>query len=259
MGFGAWITDRIQLHGSEGWIVRMKRCKLCQPIAIPLVFLMLLSISANAADLADALAVLKRMESTYETVKDYRVRVQVIFTAENAAKRTEEFIYTFKKPRQVRIDFQMPQPGTILIFPDEEGKVLVRPWGWRFLDLRLAPDSLFLSNPSGQRIDQTDFGLLIRNIGRSMDGGRRGPLEILEEDQYVRIRVLAENHFHDSKVTRYRFTIDKNTCFPTEIEEWTPEGVLERRITFRDLAVNTGVPDSFFRLDGDEKVRGVDK
>jgi outer membrane lipoprotein-sorting protein len=237
----------------------MKRCKCWRPIKIPLVFLMLLSITANAADHSDAQALLKRMESAYETVKDYRVLVQVVPAAENAGKRTEEFSYTFKKPRLVRIDFQMPQSGTILIFPDEEGKVLVRPWGWRFLDLHFAPDSLFLANPSGQRVDQTDFGLLIRNIGRSMGGGRRGPLEILEEDQYVRIRVLAENHFHDSKVTRYRFTIDKNTCFPTEIEEWTPEGVLERRITFRDLAVNTGVPDSFFRLDGDEKVRGVDK
>jgi outer membrane lipoprotein-sorting protein len=225
----------------------MKRCKLCRPIAIPLVFLTFLAIPANAADQGDALAVLKRMESVYETVKDYRVRVQVILAAENAAKRTEEFIYTFKKPRQVRIDYQMPRSGTILTFPDEEGKVLVRPWGWRFLDLHLAPDSMFLANPSGQRVDQTDFGLLIRNMGRSMDGGRRGPLVILEEDQVLRMRVLAENHFRDGKVTNYQFTIDKSTCFPAEIEEWTPEGVLERKITFRDLAVNAGVPDTFFQ------------
>ena len=250
MGFGAWITERIQLHGSEGWIVRMKRCQGCLPIAIPLVFLMLLSIPANAANHEDAQVILKRMESAYEAVKDYRVLVQVVLAAESAPKRTEEFIYTFKKPRQVRIDFQIPQPGTILIFPDEQGNVWVRPWGWRFLDLRLAPDSLFLSNPSGQRIDQTDFGLLIRNVGWSMDGGRRGPLQILDEDQYVRIRVLADNHFHEGKVTRYQFTIDKNTYFPAEVEEWAPDGVLERKISFRNLAVNTGVPDSFFRLDG---------
>jgi len=212
-----------------------------------LIVLTLLSIPANGANHEDAQALLKRMESAYEAVNDYRVLVQVIFAAENAAKRTEEFIYTFKKPGHVRIDFQMPQPGTILVFPDEEGKVLVRPWGWRFLDLHLAPDSLFLANPSGQRVDQTDFGLLIRNIGRSMDGGRRGPLEILEEDHYIKIRVLAEDHFHDGKVTRYQFTMDKNTYFPAEIEEWTPDGVLERKIAFRNLAVNTDVPDTFFQ------------
>jgi hypothetical protein len=189
------------------------------------------------------------MESAYEAVKDYSVLVQVTPAVENAGSRAEEFIYTFKKPRQVRIDFQIPQPGTILIFPDEEGKVLVRPWGWRFLDLHLAPDSLFLSNPSGQRIDQTDFGLLIRNMRRSLDGGRRGPPEIIEGERYVKIEVLAENHFHDGKITKYQFRIDKMTYLPAEIEEWTPEGVLERKIAFRNLAVNTGVADNFFRLD----------
>jgi outer membrane lipoprotein-sorting protein len=225
----------------------MKRYALAWSIRNSFILWTLLWIPANAADHADALAVLKRMESAYEAVKDYRVLVQVMLVAENAARRTEEFIYTFKKPRQVRIDFQIPQPGTILIFPDEEGKVLVRPWGWRFMDLHLAPDSLFLSSPSGQRIDQTDFGLLIRNIGRSMDGGRRGALEIFEEDQYVRIRVLADNHFHEGRVTRYQFTIDKTTYFPAEIEEWTPDGVLERKIIFRNLTVNTDVPDTFFQ------------
>jgi len=229
----------------------MKRCTLYRSIRSSFILLSLLSIPANAADHADAQALLRRMESAYEAVRDYRASVQVILVAENGARRTEEFIYTFKKPRQFRIDFQVPQPGTILIFPDEEGKVLVRPWGWRFMDLHLAPDSVFLANPSGQRVDQTDFGLLIGNMGRSMDGGRRGPLEIIEEDHYVRIRVLAENHFREGKVTRYDFTIDKETYLPAEIEEWTPDGVLERKITFRNLAVNTGVPDSFFRLDGE--------
>jgi hypothetical protein len=201
----------------------MKRYALCRSIRNSFILLTLLSIPANAANHEDTQVLLKRMESAYEALKDYRVLVQVMLPAENAAKRTEEFIYTFKKPRQVRIDFQIPQPGTILIFPDEQGNVLVRPWGWRFLDLRLAPDSLFLSIPSGQRIDQTDFGLLIRNVGRSMDGGRRGPLQILDEDQYVRIRVLADNHFREGKVTRNQFTIDKNTYFPAEIEEWIPD------------------------------------
>ena len=225
----------------------MIRYILCPSLIISLILLALLLIPANAGDYADPQVLLKRVQSAYEAVKDYRVMVQVVIAAENAGWRKEEFIYTFKKPRQIRIDFQIPQSGTILIFPDEQGKALVRPWGWRFLDLHLAPDSLLLANPSGQRIDQTHFGLLIKNIGRSMDEGRRGALEIFEEDQYVRIRVLAENHFREGKVTSYQFTIDKSSCFPAELEERTPDGVFERKITFRDLAVNTGVPDMFFQ------------
>jgi len=227
----------------------MKPRSLCRSIGISFLLLVLPAIPLNAANPADGQAVLKRMESAYAAVKDYRVLVQVVLAGENAGRRTEEFVYTFKKPRQVRMDYQMPQPGTIVIFPDEEGKVLVRPWGWRFLDLHLAPDSLLLTDPSGQRVDQTDFGLLVRNLSRSMDGGRRGPLEILEDNHHIEIEVVAENHFREGKVTRYQFTIDKKTYFPAEIEEWTPEGVLERKITFQNLAINTGVPDSFFRLE----------
>ncbi len=224
----------------------MKPRSLCRSIRISFLLLVLPAIPLNAANPADGQAVLKRMESAYAAVKDYRVLVRVVLAGENAGRRTEEFIYTFKKPRQVRIDYQMPQPGTIVIFPDAEGKVLVRPWGWRLLDLHLAPDSLLLTDPSGQRVDQTDFGLLVRNIGRSMDQGRRGPLEIVEEGPFVRMRVLAENHFREGQVTRYQFTIDKSTSFPAEVEERTPDGIFERKITFRNLAINTGVPDSFF-------------
>jgi outer membrane lipoprotein-sorting protein len=216
-------------------------------MGIPFLFCVFLAIPSNAADQTDAQAMVKRMESAYEAVKDYRVLVRVAIAADNAGERTEEFVYALKKPGKVRIEFQTPQPGTILIFPDKEGKVLVRPWGLRFLDHHLAPDSLLLSNPSGQRVDQTDFGLLIRNIGRSLGEGRRGPVEILEEEQSVRIRVAAENHFREGKITKYQFTIDRNTWFPSEIEERTPEGKLERRITFRNLTLNTGVPDSFFQ------------
>ena len=222
---------------------------LCRFIRISLLLLVLPAIPLNAANLADAHAVLKRMESAYAAVKDYRVLVQVTRAAESTGKQTEEFIYTFKKPGKIRVDSKRPQPGPVLVFPDEEGKVSVRLWGWRFLDLHLDPDSLLLANPSGQRIDQTDFGHLIRNIGRSMDGGRRGPLEILDEDQVVKIRVMAEDHFREGRVTRYQFTIDKNTYLPAEIEEWTPDGALERKITFRNLELNTDVPDAFFRPD----------
>jgi hypothetical protein len=72
-------------------------------------------------------------------------------------------------------------------------------------------------------------------------------LEIIEEDHYVRIRVLAENHFREGKLTKYQFTIAKDTFLPAEIEEWTPDGLFERKITFRNLAVNTDVPESFFQ------------
>ena len=63
------------------------------------------------------------------------------------------------------------------------------------LKLHLSPDNSLLLVGSGQQIDQTDFGLLIDNISRSLTDQRRGALDITEEVGHVRISVLAENHF----------------------------------------------------------------
>jgi len=85
-------------------------------------------------------------------------------------------------------------------------------------------------------------------IYRSVREGRRGPLELVEEKDSVRVQVLAENHFSPSRLTQYAFSIDKDLWLPVAIEESTPDGTLERTIYFRNLSVNVGVPDSAFEL-----------
>ncbi|MFB0507377.1 MAG: hypothetical protein ACETWT_11655 [Thermodesulfobacteriota bacterium] len=51
-------------------------------------------------------------------------------------------------------------------------------------------------------------------------------------------------------MTRYQFLIDRKLWFPVEVEEWTPDGILERLVVSRGLRVNIGVPGSFFQLNG---------
>jgi len=112
------------------------------------------------------------MQSACQAIRDYRVLVQVTLPEENAGKQMEEVLYTFKKPKKILMDFRMPRSGPFSFFRTKRQSV-VGPWGWRFLDIHLAR-CVLLANPSGQQIDQTDLGLLIRNIGMSMDDGRRG-------------------------------------------------------------------------------------
>jgi hypothetical protein len=108
-----------------------------------------------------------------------------------------------------------------------------------------------LRNPWGQRVDQTDLGLLIKNISRSIREGRKGPLKLEEEQGHVRLRVLSENHFRSSRLTQYVFLIDTDIWLPVSIEESTPEGLLERRIRFQNLLLNRGITDSLFDLEGE--------
>jgi hypothetical protein len=137
----------------------------------------------------------------------------------------------------------------ILVYPDHKGKVGVRPSGWaRFIKLSLAPDSFLLKVSSGQPIDQTDMGLLIKNISKSLTDEQYGRPKLKEEGEFIHVQVLAKNHFRKGVRTRYEFLIDKMKWLPTEVREYTPDKVLERQVIFRDLRVNIGIKDSFFTL-----------
>jgi outer membrane lipoprotein-sorting protein len=137
----------------------------------------------------------------------------------------------------------------VLIYLDKNGKVRVQlPGLAHIFTFDLSPGNPLITGPSGQRIDQTDLGLLIKNLSHSLTDQRRGSLEI-EEDGYVRLRVLAVNHFNEGIITQYEFFIDKNLWLPVKVEESMPDGQLERTITFQDLKINIGVADNYFQMD----------
>jgi outer membrane lipoprotein-sorting protein len=215
------------------------------------IFLALIATLSIAAEGIDPQAIVRSMELAYSKVENYRMEVEVTKPAEEASRKEERFTYTFKKPNHVRIDFHKPHKGTIVVYPAREGKVFVRPWGWRFLQFHLGPDNILLADPSGQRVDQTDLGLLIRNIAVCMTDGRRGLLEISEEEHSLVVKVLAQDLFLKGENTHYTFVIDKKSWLPREIRESTSGGSFKRRVVFRDLEINPGVSDSFFRLNGE--------
>jgi len=218
----------------------------------PAVFLSCLFVSQASAELpSNDETLLRKMETAYAQVNDYRTKVEVRTYKRDGSYETEKFLYTFKKPKWIRLDFESPHAGMILVYPDKNGKVAVQPSGLaHLLKFHLAPDSRLLKGSSGQRIDQTDLGLLIRNISHSLTDQSRGPAELAEENGYVRVRVLAADHFREDVVTLYQFFIDEKLWLPAAVEEFTPDGRLERSITFGDLSINNATPDSFFQLDG---------
>jgi outer membrane lipoprotein-sorting protein len=206
--------------------------------------------TCSSARLAsDTESLLNKMEAAYAEVKDYQTEVKSRVYQRDGSKNTKKFLYTFKKPNWIRLDFELPHPGMILVYPDKNGKVVIHPSGWiRFFKLHLSPDSFLLKDASKQRIDQTDLGLLIRNISHSLTDQRRGPVEVSEDDGRIELRVLADDHFRKGVTTRYRFLIDKELWLPAGVEELTPNGILKRTVTFRNLRMNIGVSDCFFQL-----------
>jgi len=208
----------------------------------------------NGAQIED---IRSKMKAAYAKVEDYQTETEVKVYNEDQRPETERFRYTFKKPNHIRIDMESPYPGMILVYPDKEGKVTVRPGGLaRFLKLHLAPGSTLFRISAGQRIDQTDLGLLIQNIAHSLTDQRRGEIKLSRGDGLILIEVLAEDHFLKGVLTLYHFSIDETSWLPVKVGEYTPDGVLKREVVFHNLRTSIGIPDSFFSVSGENEGDG---
>jgi outer membrane lipoprotein-sorting protein len=194
--------------------------------------------------------VLEKMRAAYTRVEEYQEHMEVKTAQSDGSVVMERFVYSFKKPNHVRLDLETPHSGMVILYPDRNGKVLVkRSADSRFLTLRLRPDSRLLGAHPWHRIDRSDMGLLIENIRHSLTDQRRGPISMSEKDGVIIIRVLATDHFRPAAVTLYDFSIDSAVWLPVGVTESTAEGRLTRETRVDNLRLNPGLPDSFFDAD----------
>lgn len=191
-----------------------------------------------------------KMETAYAAVGDYQTRLTISgFGSDQAFRATHRVRYAFKKPDKVRIDFEFPHEGMTIVYPDEKGRVALRPWrGLSSLVLHLRPESPLVEISPGQRINQTDLGILIQNISLSLSRLYLGELQLQEDGDRLILRVLSENPFTPGARTRFTFTIDTRLWLPVAVEESSASGVLKRKVVYENLRINTGLTDGFFWL-----------
>lgn len=197
--------------------------------------------------------IISKMENTYAQIGGYQTETEINEYREGKVVEKKRFLYTFKKPNHVRIDMENPYPGMVLVYPGKDGKVSVKPGGWfGFLKLHLSSDNTLLMSNAGQRIDQTDMGLLIRNIAQSLTDRRHGEIKVSGLDGRTILEVLAEDHFLAGVITLYRFTIDNKSWLPMEVMEFTKDGILKRKVIFRNFRISNVTPESLFQIKGKE-------
>ncbi|MDD3619054.1 MAG: hypothetical protein PHX57_06645 [Desulfobulbaceae bacterium] len=202
------------------------------------------------SDKIDPDSLIRKMEAAYDKLIDYQANLEIRQYVDDGSLEEKKLRYTYKKPGAIRLDFERPHAGMAVVYPDREGKVAIRPLRWLpFFILRKDLRDPGTQVSRGQQINQTDLGLLIRNIGHSVKEGRKGPVSVSLQENQVIITVLAENHFRRNITTRYSFFIDTTLWLPEMVEECDFEGRQERVIVFHDLKVNLGIADPFFHLD----------
>jgi outer membrane lipoprotein-sorting protein len=210
-----------------------------------------LGTAADAGSPLEPRVLIEKMETAYRQVSDYRTQLVITgFGKDSSFTSTQKLLYTFKKPNKLRLDFETPHRGMTIIYPDRDGKVWIRPNFWfPFINLHLEPSNANLEISPGQQINQSDLGMLIRNITHSLTDCYLGELQVAEDREQIIIRVLADNPFRRGKATRYVFFINRDTWLPVAVEESSPTGELQRTVAYQHLQLNTGVANSFFQMD----------
>jgi outer membrane lipoprotein-sorting protein len=204
---------------------------------------------ASAAGLT-AERLVANLRSAYAGVQDYQMRVASTVKERGRPAKETRLRYRFKRPDRFRIEFLEPHRGLVLAYPTGSGKVRIRPGGlFRFLSITLDPGSASLEVSPGQRIDQADLGLLVRNIARSLNGPLAGAPALRVTPEHVVAVVEAENHFQPGVRTRYEFWIERRRWLPVRVREAVPERGWEREVTFEELETNQGLPDALFLLE----------
>lgn len=74
--------------------------------------------------------IILKMQKNYAKVEDYQTDVLVRRYKEDGATVVWRFTYSFKKPGMIRINFQEPHKGMIIVYSQRDGHAVVQPLPW---------------------------------------------------------------------------------------------------------------------------------
>lgn len=172
---------------------------------------------------------------------------QVTLRSTDAAGGQEVIRYYFRKPGWVRMEFERPHRGAVLVYAPDTHRVRLWPFGlghWPELDL--APDHPLLRNPRGHRVDRSDVGVLLadmRLLRESGSGQPPGDTDLAGRPATVLdISGLARA----GAVHRYRAWLARDTAFPLRVDSFAADGHLIESVDMSDARIDLPLPERFF-------------
>lgn len=192
----------------------------------------LLLLAALGADAMDPISVAM---DRYRAVESYQVTLK-----SSAAGESEIIRYSYKKPGFVRMDFERPYKGAVLIYNPLKKQVRLWPLGLTFFALTLSPENRLVQSRTGQRVDQSDVGALWQNVKTLKDNGEARVLghETVNGTQVLRISVTGRENFVVDNVHRFDIWLEEKISFPAKVVSSGADGELIETVVFEDLKVN---------------------
>ncbi len=212
-------------------------------LALPLLLFLL---SAMADPVTDPLTdPLGTAEARFDALHSY----QVTLRSTDAAGTREVIRYFFRKPGWVRMEFEQPHRGAVLVYAPGTRRVRLWPFGlghWPELDL--APDHRLLRNPRGHRVDRSDVGALLAGMRALRERGSSAPLGDVElaGRPATGLEITGPPGGAANEVRRYRVWLAQDTAFPLRVDSFGADGHLIESVDMGDARIDLQFPERFF-------------
>lgn len=181
----------------------------------------------------------------YEAIESYRVTMR-----SNAGDGDGQVIrYHWRRPGFVRMDFERPHRGALLVYSPITGKVTLRPFGAGvFPRLDLDPGNPLVRGPGGHTVDRSDAGVLLHNAHRLQ---QQGAVEVVGTERIggrraLHVTVTGAGRRVVDGVHRYDLWLDMRTRFPLRAESRNLRDELVEAITMDDPEIDVDFPAQFF-------------
>ncbi|HXV09288.1 MAG TPA: sigma-E factor regulatory protein RseB domain-containing protein [Burkholderiales bacterium] len=179
----------------------------------------------------------------YQKVESYEVTLR-----SSGADRSDIIRFSYKRPGFVRMDFVRPHEGAVLIYSPLTMDVRLWPFGEKFFSLTLSPENGLVQSPTGQRVDQSDIGALLRHVKTLQ---RNGETAVVGEERVggtraLRVLVSGRGEFVVGNVHRYDLWLDAVTSLPLKVVSRDVKGDIIETVLMDDLRINVRLPDNLF-------------
>jgi hypothetical protein len=180
----------------------------------------------------------------YQQVGSYQMKVQT-----RSGSNTDVMLYSFRKPGYVRVDFEKPFKGAVLIYDPTKKQAKLWPFGYQSSPtFTLDPDNRLIKSASGQRIDRSDIGSLFQNIKMLESKGSTRVIgtESMGGKNVMHFLIEGNDGFSLGEIHQYQLWLDPATGFPVKAASYNVRGRLLEEVEMSNLLVGPDFPLGFF-------------
>lgn len=187
-----------------------------------------------------------RAEESFRALETYKVTLDSRSGDEN-----EKIKYFYKKPGFIRMEFETPHKGAVLVYNPIKREVRLHPFGFMSsFELKLGPEDRLIRSSKGHTVDESDIGALLKNVRALADAGSEDTLG--EENVNGRAAEIVRVEGNDGKTVdgtnKYLLWLDKTTSLPLKVKAFGPGGELNEEVLMDDLEVDPKLSEKLFEF-----------